>query len=100
MSYWIPPISGKVISCVTVQRLPFLEQQKDSIKQRMQEFDTIIANRLDAQNIDNSSQMRQQPQWNRLSLDDEDVDFIEEFTRVINDQSIPHVDDNTMNGEP
>ena len=44
--------------------------------------------------------MRQQPQWNRLSLDDEDVDFIEEFTRVINDQSIPHVDDNTMNGEP
>ena len=100
MSYWIPPISGKVISCVTVQRLPFLEQQKDSIKQPMQEFDTIIANRLDAQNIDNSSQMRQQPQWDRLSLDDEDVDFIEEFTRVINDQSIPHVDDNTMNGEP
>ena len=35
MSYWILPISGIPISCVTVQRLTNLEQQTDEWRARM-----------------------------------------------------------------
>ena len=97
MSYWILPISGKVISCVTVQRLTRMDQTKEDTKLRMKQFDDEIAAKLDATNIDQSSKLQEQPKWNRLSLEEEDIDFIEDFNRVINDASIPEVD--RPNGE-
>ena len=50
MSYWILPISGIPISCVTVQRLTNLEQQTDVWKERMREYDSKIKNRLKIKN--------------------------------------------------
>ena len=46
MSYWILPISGIPISCVTVQRLTNLEQQTDEWKGRMNNYDIKIQERL------------------------------------------------------
>ena len=99
MSYWVLPISGKVISCVTVQRLPHLEQAKEEVQQKMEEFKEVIRKALDANHVDNSIMAQAQPKWNRLSLEDDDVDFIEDFNRVINDSSIPDADTPTSNGE-
>ena len=44
--------------------------------------------------------MQQQPLWNRLSLNYEDIDFIEDFNRVINDQSIQDIDERPQSGDP
>ena len=50
---------------------------------------------MNAQSVDNGREMTAQPAWNRLSLDEEDNDFIDEFNRVINDSSIPDAEDYT-----
>ena len=46
MSYWILPISGKPISCVTVQRLTNVEKELDEYKKLMHDYDDDIAKAL------------------------------------------------------
>ena len=58
MMYWILPISGKVISCVTVQRLPRIEQMKEGVRSKMQQFKVTIRRKLDAHNIDKSANLQ------------------------------------------
>ena len=93
MSYWILTISGHVISSTDVQRLTNAEQSTDIWKQRMTDYDQAIAERL---NIENANIVLGDhddiPQWNRLSIVDEDPEFVEEFNRVINDATLPEAD--------
>ena len=42
MSYWISPVSGIPISCVTVQRLTNLEQNTREYQQKMDDYDNKI----------------------------------------------------------
>ena len=93
MSYWILPESGIPISCITVQRITNTELATDEVKTKIDIYDMKILQKMDANNIDNGREMGQQPAWNRLSLDDEDNDFIEEFNRVISDSSVPDAED-------
>ena len=94
MSFWVLPELGIPISCTTVQRLTNLEQQTNEWKTRMDEFDAKIEQRLDVKDsnvpafaqIDNSD--------HKLSLQD-DPEFVEEFQKVISDESIPDADDYT-----
>ena len=80
MSYWILPVSGIPISCVTVQRLTNLEQQTDVWKQRMVTFEEKVNERLDIQD----SSVPGFPDINftdqRLSVDS-DPEFLEEYKK-------------------
>ena len=93
MSYWILTMNCTVISCVTVQRLTRMEQLKDEVQSVMRKFDNIISSKLDAKDIDKTTSIQEQPQWNRLSTDEEDVDFDNDFNRVINDSSVLEADE-------
>ena len=75
MSYWVLPISGIPISCVTVQRITNTESTKEEIILMSSKYDNAIEERMRAKNVDNGKEMGEQPAWNRLSLEDEDNDY-------------------------
>ena len=95
MSYWILPESGRPISCITVQRITHAEMQTEEIKTKLEIYDAKISQTTNAKDIDNSKEMGSQPAWNRLSLNEEDDEFAEEFKRVISDSSIPDAEEYT-----
>ena len=92
MSFWVLPISGIPISCVTVQPLTKAEMQLDEYKSQMKLFDEKIVERLSIKN-DQIHFAPEMPDWNRLSLDEDDPEFVEDFLKVIDDENIPHADD-------
>lgn len=98
MSYWIFEISGIPISCITFQRFTNLEQQTEVWKASIQEYDYKVKDRL---NVKSSSL----PQlWNVTFTDwmssmKADPQFIKEYTRLIESDSISHredIDDNDL----
>ena len=92
MSYWILTIGAKVISCTTVQRLTQLEKNTDEWSNRMRQYDEKIQQRIE--NVQGTSiNVSEIPQWNRLSMDEYDIEFIEEFKSKVSDDSIPEADD-------
>ena len=94
MSYWIVTVSGSIISCVTVQRLTEDEKQTDEYRKRMSEFDERLETRLDVLGSDHARMPKNvSPDWNRLSLDENDKSFDEDFHKIINDESIPESDE-------
>ena len=95
MSYYVLPESGIPVSSTTVQRITNAECLQPEWIERFNKFNTTINKRLDPLNHDNVKEMTTQPDWNRLSLNDEDNDFVEEFNRVISDNTIPEQDDYT-----
>ena len=93
MSYWILPLSCTVISCVTVQRLTIGDQQKREVQDRMDMFDKIVNDRLNKNDTEVLGYSQDVPAWNRLSTNDEDLDFLEDFNRIIKDNSILEADE-------
>ena len=92
MSFWILPISGIPISCVTVQPPTKAEMQLDKYKTQMKLFDAKIEKRFNIKN-DQVHFASNMPHWNRLSLDEDDSAFAEDFLKVIDDKDVPHADD-------
>ena len=92
MSYWVLTISGHVISVTTIQRLTFIEKTTDEWKKRMNDYDNAIELRMDAKNtlINVAPDI---PEWNRLSLEDNDKEFAEEFNKVISNNDLKDIDD-------
>ena len=92
MSYWILPVSGIPISCVTVQRLTNLEQQTTVWKKRMEEYDEKIAERL---KIKNSSV----PQFQKIDFTNQrlslksDPEFLEEYSKVVDSEDVKDQDE-------
>jgi hypothetical protein len=93
MSYWILPPSGIPISCTTVQRLTNLEQNTAEWQQKMTTFDADLQSKFAAQSSDISNSTQNIPRNNLLDLDGEDPEFIEKFTRVIDNEAVKHDDD-------
>ena len=94
MSYWILPKSGEPISCVTVQRLTNLQQQTERYQELMKEFqEKITARWSDARQITGIDLLGDSALGNVLSLDNEDDEFISEFSRVIEDHDLKDIDD-------
>lgn len=79
MSYWILTVSVHVISCTTVQRLTNDEKATDEWKRKMNEFDASVQTRINAKDVDLSDHIKEQPFWNRLSLNEDDKDFVFEY---------------------
>ena len=93
MSYWIITVSGSIISCVTVQRLTNAEKETDEYKTKMREFDEHLDKRLDIIDAESGHKLDQNPDWNRLSLDEFDPEFDNDYNKVINDSDIPEADE-------
>ena len=63
----------------------------------MKDFDVKIAERLDIKGSDLSRMVSNVDGWNKLSILEEDPEFMEEFNRVINDAKVPHGADDDVN---
>lgn len=93
MSYWILPISGIPVSATTVQRLTNEERQADEMGDRMKEFDSKLAIVFEAQSADVTRTLGNVDPSKVLDPEEEDPEFFTEFTRVIDDATLKHVDD-------
>ena len=92
MSYWILTVTGRVISCTTVQRLTNLEQSTDEWKDRMERYTTAIQEHVvNVRDVDLN--IGDVPQWNQLSLDLMDQEFNDEMQNVMNDETIKEADE-------
>jgi hypothetical protein len=95
MSFWILTISGHIISCTTVQRLTNDEKITDEWKKRTEDYDEKITVRLEAKDTDLSEAMKKQPYWNRLSLDEDDEEFMREYRGLIKENKPPNEGEQT-----
>ena len=92
MSYWILPNTGKVISCTTVQRLTSLEQSTPEWDMRMNKFNQDIEEKV--VNIQDSDiPVVDVPQWNRLSLDENDEEFNKLYISDMDNEAVQEPDD-------
>ena len=91
MSYWILPISGVPISCITIQWLAPSEMLTEANIKRMNEFDDRMGDRFVVKDKDMSYSF-DIPDWNRLSLNEDDPEFVEIFQEVIDDIGVPYAD--------
>ena len=96
MSYWILPRSGIPISVVTVQRLTNLEQSTDEWKKRMDEYDRQVQPKMQAKSANIIIDEKQVRHESLLSLELEDDEFLQEYSRVINDPDVIEADDEVM----
>ena len=64
MSYWVLPVSCKVISCTTVQRLTNAEKATEEYKERIAMFNQQMKERLDVNDADITPLAVEQLQWN------------------------------------
>ena len=96
MSYWVLTVSGMVISCTTVQRLTDMEKSEAHWKQQTSEYDELIEERLQVQGQDISHKIVDVDEWNKLSVDSIDQEFIDDFNKVINDNRLPEIDDDKV----
>ena len=95
MSYWILTSKGTVISRTTVWACTNLELKETENRQRCDEFDGIIREKLDDKgHVINSEGMTQPLDWSDYPLED-DPDFREEFYEVTSSDDIPEADDYT-----
>ena len=92
MSCWILPSTGKVISCTTVQRLTNLEQSSHEWEVRMSKFEKDIDVKGGNKIKDSEVPVGDVPQWNRLSIDDNDEEFTRLHKTVVNNEIISDTD--------
>ena len=57
----------------------------------MGEYDDRIERQLDVK--DKDIDLMEIPQWNRLSIDEDDPEFLNEFEKIIQDDEVPEADD-------
>ena len=66
----------------------------------MRDHNIAIEQRLDVKDADLSKDLAILEQWNKLTVADEDPEFLDEYNHVISDGSIPNgEDDNETNDE-
>ena len=99
MSYWILTRKGRVISCTTVQRVTNAELSTIDWQNRTTEFDQEIKEKLNVKDPSAPQPVNDTiTNWNSLSLDNEDQEFLDEWNRVINDDDLPEADENELEG--
>ena len=92
MSYWVLPESGIPISVTTVQRMTNDERNTDEMKSRMEHYDDKLKIVFDAE-ADITQGLRDVESYKIIDPDNEDPEFFDEFTRVIDDATLRHADD-------
>jgi hypothetical protein len=92
MSYWILPKSGIPISATTVQRITNDERSTDEMKKRMVEYDERLKRVMETQSASITGLQNVHPS-KVIDPDNEDPEFFDDFTRVIDDAALKHADD-------
>ena len=93
MSYWILPISGIPISCSTVQKVTNLEKQTKENQETMDKYDEALESRWTAKSADISITVKDTDKKRVLSLRDEDQEFLDEYQRIIDNETLKHADE-------
>jgi hypothetical protein len=93
MSYWVLPESGIPVSVTTVQRLTNDERNTDEMKGRMSQYGEKLRVLFESQSADASQGLRDVDTSKVIDPDNEDPVFFEEFTRIIDDTTLPHADE-------
>jgi hypothetical protein len=76
-----------------VQNLTNMEQQTDEWKHQMAQFTEVLESRFQATSSDLSGSTKDIPPEKILDLDKEDPEFLADFHRVIDNDTIKHIDD-------
>jgi hypothetical protein len=92
MLYWLLPESGIPISATTVQRITNDERATDKMKQRMQRYEQRLQPLFEASTAGLTTTLRDVDSQYIIDPDNEDPAFYEDFTRVIEDAQVRHVD--------
>ena len=93
MAYWILPASGIPIFCTTVQRITNLEKNQTVWKNKREAYEMKVNVNLSATSSSVDIPHDLIKGGKLLSLDYEDEEFICEFNRVIDCNSVKHGDD-------
>ena len=93
MSYWVLPESGIPVSLTTVQRLTNNERGTDEMKSRMSHYEDKLRVLFQTQAADVTQGLRDVDSGKVIDPDDEDPAFFDEFTRIIDDATLPHADE-------
>ena len=93
MSYWVLPLSGIPVSATTVQRMTNDEKGTDEMKSRMHQYEEKLATVFEVQSADLTRGLRHIDPSKIIDPVNEDPEFFQEFTRVIDDVTLPHADD-------
>ena len=99
MSYWILPASGIPVSATTFQMLTHLEKENDEWKTRTKTFDDKIEARLEAQSAEISKVRDEHRVEVILDLDNEDPEFLDNFNRFINNETVKDIDETHSNSD-
>ena len=97
ISYWIPPESGILIYCTTVQRITNLKKKTEDYTQQMNNFQIKLEGKWTTTSSDILGQYRDGPRNNVLSLEYEDKEFVTKFKPVINHEDVKDADDDNIN---
>jgi hypothetical protein len=93
MSYWVLPQSGIPVSVTTVQRLTNDERNTDETKSQMNQFDDKLKVLFETHTADVTQSLRDVHTSKVIDPDNEDPAFLAEFTRIIDDATLPHADE-------
>ena len=77
---------------MTVQRLTNAEQSTGKVKTHMRDYKSKVEITVDAQLANITQTFRDVAPWHVIDPEDEDPDFFNEFTRVIDDAALAHAD--------
>ena len=93
MSYWVLPESGIPISVTTVQRMTNDEQNTEEMKTRVNEYEERLRAVFEAQSATIAQGLRNVETSKIIDPEEEDPGFFDEFSRVIDDVTLRHADD-------
>ena len=91
MTYHVLPASGIPVAAGTVQRVTYVEQQTDSVRQRMSEFNRYIQDKFKEGRLAVDGDKPVLDDWAELLDDDED--FAAEFNRLFDNPDVAEADD-------
>ena len=92
MTYWILPKSGRPISCDTVQRVTAAEKATTEVQEQMGTWEESVKHILHAKSSEITAMPDKVPQSHIFDLENESDEFVEEYSRVITDPSLPDAD--------
>ena len=91
MSFYILPESGVPVVAGTVQRITYLEQQTDAVKERMKAYSNCISLKFKEGRLSRDGERPNLAEWQDLL--EKDPDFAEEFNRLFDNPDVPEADD-------
>jgi hypothetical protein len=93
MSYWLFPESGIQISATMVQRMTNDERASDEMKRRIEQYDERLKDVFETQSAEITRGLEDILSSHTIDPYNEDDEFFNDFSRVIDDAQLKHADD-------